>query len=268
MENDADLALKRLSDIADEFSSFISDKDRASETDTRVKLIDRVLKEVCAWPEAELSREDHVHSGYTDYQLKVRRLPYVVVEAKREGVSFVLPSGMASRSPTLDGALVTDRQVKEAVQQVRQYCDDIGIKFAIATNGYSWIVFRAIRDDMPWKKGKARIFPSIEHIRERFVEFWNLLSYEAICSGSLDSEFGRLNTSSRKLDRVIDRLFNAELPLRRNRLNSQLQPLVRYIFEDIAAQGDPDLLRSCYVHTGSLRIVADDLNLGLCSKVT
>lgn len=180
MENPADLALRRLQEIMNEFSVFLAEKGRASEADTRVKMIDRCLKEVCGWPEGELSREDHVESGYTDYQLRIRGQPYVVAEAKREGLSFVLPYGPSSRSLSLDGALMTDERVKEAVQQVRQYCYDLGVKFAIATNGYTWIVFRAIRDDMPWRRGRARVFPSIGYIRDHFVEFWNLLSYRAV----------------------------------------------------------------------------------------
>jgi AAA ATPase domain len=268
MDNPADVALQRLKEIIQEFSSFLSQKGKASEADTRVKLVDRVLKEVCGWPEGNLSREDHVESGYTDYQLSLAGQPYVVVEAKREGVSFVLPHSPAIRSLSLDGTLITDPHVKAAVNQVRQYCDDAGIKFAITTNGYSWIIFRAIRDDIPWRKGRARVFASMNEISEHFVDFWNLLSYQAIsAAGSLESEFGRLTTSSRKLDRVIDRLFNADLPLRRNRLNSQLQPVIKYIFEDIAGQDDPDLLQSCYVHTGSLYIVAEDLNLVITDTI-
>src|SRR5262245_2421601 len=104
MDNPSDVALERLKNIEREFSDFIVAKGKASEADTRVKMIDRVLKEVCSWPEAEISREDHVQSGFTDYQLRVRRQPFCVVEAKREGLSFVLPIGVASRSPTLDGA--------------------------------------------------------------------------------------------------------------------------------------------------------------------
>jgi hypothetical protein len=261
MDYDADLALERLAEIIKEFILFVESKGKASEADTRVKFIDRIIKEVCMWPESEISRENHVESGYTDYQIKVRNTPLVVVEAKREGMSFELPKGLASRSPKLNGAILTVPDVKNAINQVRQYCDDQGIKFAIATNGYTWIIFRAIRDDMPWKEGRARVFPSISYIEEHFVEFWNLLSYQGICEGSLDSEFGRITIASRKLLRVIDKLFNADLPLRRNRLNTQLQPLVKYIFEDIAAQDDLDLLRSCYVHTESLRIVAKDLKI-------
>ncbi|HPJ81897.1 MAG TPA: hypothetical protein PL103_06735, partial [Saccharofermentans sp.] len=267
MDNPSDIAFKNLKEISESFSSFLKQKGRVSESDTRVKLIDRILKEVCLWPESGLSREDHVESGYTDYQLKVRNSQLIVVEAKREGLSFTLPVGAATRSPSLSGALLTDPNVKDAINQVRQYCDDEGIKFAIATNGYAWIIFRAIRDDMSWKQGRARIFPTLEHIQEHFVEFWNLLSYNAICEGSLDSEFGRITTSSRKLERVIDRLFNADIPLQRNRLHYQLQPLVKFIFEDIASQDDIDLLRSCYVHTKSLRVVAEDLDLVITDTI-
>ena len=157
MDDPADIALNHLKDIEREFATFIAEKGKASESDTRVKLIDRVLKEVCSSPSSELSREEHVESGYTDYQLRVRRQPFCIVEAKREGLSFVFTIGAGSRSPTLDGAIVTDPEIRQAINQVRQYCDDIGAKFAIATNGYAWVAFRAIRDDMPWKKGRARV---------------------------------------------------------------------------------------------------------------
>jgi hypothetical protein len=70
MENQADQALQRFRSIIASFSAFLIRKGGASEADTRIKLIDRILKEVCFWPESEISREDHVHSGYTDYQLK------------------------------------------------------------------------------------------------------------------------------------------------------------------------------------------------------
>jgi energy-coupling factor transporter ATP-binding protein EcfA2 len=267
LNNPSDVAFAKLPEIEKSFSDFIASKGRVSETDTRIKLIDRILKEVCFWPESQVSREDHVDSGRTDYQLLVRGAPHLVVEAKREGESFILPLGAAYRSPKLNGILSTSTNVNLAIDQVRKYCDDAGIRFAIATNGYSWIIFRAIRDDMPWKNGRAHIFPSLEYIQEHFIDFWNLLSYDAICTGSLDVEFGRSPASSRNLYRVIDHLFNADLPLQRNRLNFQLQPLVKAVFEDITAQGDIDLLQSCYVHTGSLKVILDDLGIVITDTI-
>jgi hypothetical protein len=268
--NDPDAALETLNQIIGEFAQFVKTRGGASETDTRVKMIDRVLTEILGWPEADISREDHVtlpqeeedKSGYIDYTLALHGHPYVAVEAKKEGVTFTLPHRLQDRRYTLDGALVTDPGVRKAVLQVRRYCDEapVPIKYAIATNGYTWIVFRAVRDDIGWRKGRARVFPSIEYIRDNFTEFWNLLSYARIESGSLQEEFSQVASEPRQMLRVLDRLFNSELPLRRNRLNTAIQPFIGLIFEDIADQDQIEVLQSCYVHTGSLKVVQNDLD--------
>jgi hypothetical protein len=257
--NKPDAALEALERIIQEFANFLKDKGRVSEADTRANLIDKILTQVCCWPEAAISREEHVDRGYIDYSLSVQARRYVSVEAKREGIAFSFPE-TDSRTLKLSGSLLTDKPIAEAINQVRGYCDDGGIRFAIATNGYSWIVFRAIREDVPWREGHARIFPSLEYIRMHFTEFWNLLCYDAILKGSLDTEFGSALRKPRHLYRVLDRLFNADLPLQRNRLHAQLHSLIQTVFEDIADQDPLEILQSCYVHMGSLRIVAQDLN--------
>lgn len=256
---DPDAALAALKRIAEEFTAFLVGKGAVSEADTRANLIDKILTQVCAWPEDAISREEHVDRGYIDYSLVAQKRRYVAVEAKKKGVSFTFPA-TTHKNLKLSGALSTDRAIAEAIGQVRGYCDDAGIRYAIATNGYAWIVFRAIREDIPWREGNARVFPTLEYIESHFTEFWNLLSFDAIQRGSLDEEFGSSVRLPRDLHRVVDRLFNADLPLQRNRLHAQLHPLIQTIFEDIADQDAVEILQSCYVHTGSLRIVAQDLN--------
>src|SRR5437879_1342756 len=254
-----DLALDALKAIIKDFSTFVASRGSVSEADTRVKLIDRVLVQVCGWPEDAIAREQHVESGFVDYSLSVQGRRYVAVEAKREGVAFTFPE-TSSKTLKLSGSVLTDAAIKHAVLEVRGYCDDDGIRYAIATNGYAWIVFRAIREDMPWREGSARIFPTLEYVETHFTDFWNLLSFANIQRGSLDDEFGPSTRIPRKLERVVDRLFNADLPLQRNRLHAQLHPLIQAIFEDIAAQEPVEILQSCYVHAESLKIVAQDLN--------
>ena len=114
---------------------------------------------------------------------------------------------------------------------------------------------------------KRTCFSGLDYILENFTDFWNLLSFEAIQKGSLDEEFGPSERVPRKLDRVIDRLFNSDLPLQRNRLHSQLHPMIVRIFEDIANQDPVEILDSCYVHVGSLKIVAQDLNIVITDAV-
>jgi predicted type IV restriction endonuclease len=156
-----DMALDALRSIIEEFRTFIAGRGSVSESDTRAKLIDRILVQVCGWPENAIAREEHVKSGYIDYSLSVRTRRYIAVEAKKEGVAFAFPETNA-RTLKLNGSLVTNKLIKDALEQVRGYCDDAGIRYAVATNGYAWIIFRAIREDMAWREGNARIFPSPE----------------------------------------------------------------------------------------------------------
>ncbi len=255
-----DEALENLKRISLEFNELVDQRGPTNEADTRAKLIDNILRDVCGWPERDIRREEHVERGYIDYSLYVQQRPYVAVEAKREGQSFILPQSQPHRTLKLSGALLTDPNISEAVRQVRGYCDDAGIRYAVATNGYTWIAFRAIREDMPWRNGNARVFVDLKQIETKFTDFWNLLSHAAILSGSLDEEFGSRSRTPRQLLRVVDKLFNSDLPLQRNRLHAQLHPLIQTVFENIADQDPLEILQSCYVHTESLRIVAHDLN--------
>lgn len=227
---DLDEKLDALRQITAEFADFCALRGAVTEADTRAKVIDRLLREVCGWPESALSREDHVDRGYIDYVLTLQGRRFLSVEAKREGIPFSLPSTDTQRSYKLNGVLTTDAAINGAITQVRGYCDDAGIRYAIATNGYTWIVFRAIREDMPWREGRARVFPSLEYIAENFTEFWNLLGFSSLVAGSLDEEFGSPRRRTRNFHRVVDRLFNADVPLQRNRLHAQLDPVVPYLF--------------------------------------
>jgi hypothetical protein len=262
-----DAAIESLKRIQKEFGDFLDDLGAASESDTRVKLIDRILVEALGWPERAIRREHHVHSGFIDYELFVHNRPFVAVEAKREGKSFVFPHDEKHRSLKLSGALITNSDIRAAIEQVRSYCDEGSIRYAIATNGSAWIVFRAIREDIKWREGTARVFPSLENVISDFTSFWNLLSYGAVTAGRLDAEFGVPHRVPRRLHRVIDRLFNADLPLQRNRLHAQLYPLIRLIFEDIAEQGQAEVLQRCYVHSRSLRVVAEDINTTITDTI-
>lgn len=125
--SEPDLALDVLKAIINEFRTFFASRGSVSEADARVKLIDRILVDVCGWPEGAITREEHVDSGFIDYSLAVQARRYVAVEAKREGVAFTFPE-MPCKTLKLSGAVLTDASIKKAVNQVRNYCDDAGIR--------------------------------------------------------------------------------------------------------------------------------------------
>jgi hypothetical protein len=263
-----DEALVKLTAIEAEFAEFCAAEGNVTEADTRAKVIERILVDVLDWPEANLKRETHVtETGYLDLSLKVNGRRYVVVEAKREGSPFLLPSHGRRRHLKISGSLLTQAEVKAAVEQVRSYCAEEGIRYAIATNGYAWIVFRAMREDMPWREGAAVVFASFQDIAANFTLFWNLLAYQEICRGSLDAEFGSQLRIERQLNRVVDHLWNSDQPLQRNRLHVKLLPLVTAVFEDIADQAQIEILRKCYIHSHSLHIVARELGVVLTDEI-
>ena len=64
---------------------------QANEAATRLKVIDRIIKEVLGWTDDDISPEEHVSEDgkttYADYVLRTANSA-IVVEAKKVGVSF------------------------------------------------------------------------------------------------------------------------------------------------------------------------------------
>ena len=255
-----DESLKKLKKIYSDFSTFCGNRGRVSEADTRVKIIDRVLKEVLEWQEDSIDRETHVAAGFIDYRLSLAGGPVLAVEAKAEGVSFQLPEDSGRRRLSLSGTLKTSKDVWAAIDQVRAYCvSDVPIRFAIATNGYSWIIFEALPTKKSWREGNAVVFYSPKDIETNFVEFWGLLSrISTEKSGSLPREFDG-GFEPRKQYRVLEGLFDKDIPLARNRLHAQVSPIIEAFLGDIAEQDEREILESCYVPSGTVH----DAALGL-----
>ena len=257
-----DEALSNISKIFEDFSEFCSKSGKVSEADTRSKIIDRILVEGLGWDEKDISREGPIVRGYFDYCISHNGRNLFVVEAKREGIPFVIPKTLwTKRKFRLNGAIKTNKEIQEAIEQVQHYCVEVACRYAVATNGYSWIVFRALRDDIPWRKGDCIIFPSAGEIKRNFTDFWNLLAKDSVLSGSLDSSFSKDILRPRNFFRPTQYLRNPDAPLIRNAYHTQLNPFVENIFRDIGEEGQIEILLKCYVYGKSLQIVDQDLKL-------
>jgi len=102
-----DEGLETLRQIAAEFSDFCQRAGSVTEADTRAKVITKILVGVCGWPESSITREEHSSRGYIDYVLRVLGKRAIAVEAKREGIPFIFPTGHHQRSLKISGALLT-----------------------------------------------------------------------------------------------------------------------------------------------------------------
>lgn len=149
--------------------STIDFKNINSEADTRCKIIDKILIDCLGWSENNLTREDKNFVGFTDYILKINDIPYLIIEAKKTGVYFEIPNDYNKRRYKITGIISTIKNLNEAINQIRNYCINTGIRFAVITNGYQYIVFSAFSQGKKWEDVECIIFKSIEDISRIFI---------------------------------------------------------------------------------------------------
>jgi KaiC/GvpD/RAD55 family RecA-like ATPase len=240
LNSDADQALKFLKELAESINYTLS------ESDSRAKVIDPIFKECLGWSENDITREEHVHQGFIDYIFKINDRPIFVLEAKKTGASFIIPLGLRKRRYKIDGSISTDSKIKKAIDQAQNYSTEAGTKYAVVSNGTQFILFESFKHYGKWRDGYCVLFRSIEDVIENFTLFWNILSREAVISGSLKEH---LSEKELPLDfkRPLDYIHNEEATSGKNILAPQLFPIINHVFSDLTDESRLQVLKKCYV---------------------
>jgi hypothetical protein len=239
-ENKSDMAFSKFRELA--HSVFES----LTEADTRAKLIEPLFKECLGWTEENIARETHVHKGFIDYVFSVNGFKKFVLEAKEVGSSFEIPSSMRNRKYRIDGTISTDKRIQAAIEQAQRYCVEKGILFGIVSNGRQYIIFESFKFGDDWRSGRCIVFRSLEDIEKNFVLFWNLLSRNSVVDGSL-KRYVSDETPSIAFQTPLDQVHAKDSPLARNNLSPTLEPILEYVFGDLIADWQLDVLKWCYV---------------------
>lgn len=221
--------------------------DNPNEADTRAKIIDPVLTRSLNWQQEDIFREEYANPGYVDYVLKIGEKNVLIIEAKREGFSFKLPITFGNvRDYTLGGILSKEKNIAETINQARRYCNDKGVRFGAITNGDQFIIFEAQKFGRDWSEANCKVFYNFDDIRRHFMDFWNLLSKDAIESGSLVNGLSKGSKELNFIKPVDEVRFKNELEPR-NELYSYMIPIINHTFREITEAKDIDMLRQCYV---------------------
>lgn len=220
-----------------------------SESDTRVKLIDRVFKECLNWEDKDdIFREENAAPGFVDYVFKIGQKNIFVVESKKQDVSFNLPISYLKyrRKYDVAGILSTDKTLKEVMTQAQIYCNRKGARFGVITNGEQYVIFEAMVPFEDWTNGNCRIFYNLNDIELNFMEFWNLLSKDAVEGGSLEETLSK-KTDELQFERAVDNVkFRNEIQPR-NELHEYMIPIIEFAFKDIIDEDKIEMLKECYV---------------------
>lgn len=221
-----------------------------NEADTRHKIIDQILHGVLGWPVNQTLHESFISPGYADYRLKRSNGDDLIfIEAKKEGIYFNIPQnfniGQSFQYITVQ-TLLTDPNIRSAIEQVRAYCMEEGCSFAGITNGHEWILFKTFETGKNWRNLKALTIKSNKYFSERFTEATNTLGYSAIKEGSLKSALGGITRHNREIFYPKDKIFSYDHEVSSNGYARELRPLANKYFGTIDVS-EPEFMESCYV---------------------
>ncbi|GKW37279.1 hypothetical protein [Pectobacterium carotovorum] len=233
-----------------------------NEANTRFKIIDEIFTNVLKWPKTMISCEDCINdTGYSDYLLKKNEYStYLVVEAKKEGVSFSIPKNYLKDRYSFISmeTLLTDKNILKTVNQVRAYCVEIGCEFACITNGNEWIFFKCFERNKNWKKLKALTIPNLTCFGKNFTSLYNILSYDALKDGSLAKNIGVSKKGKRDLFFPKKTIHAYDEKIDANNYSRFFRPLTSRYFKDLDVN-DSNFMDNCYVEDRSIVQSQEDL---------
>jgi predicted type IV restriction endonuclease len=126
---------------------------------------------------------------------------------------------------------------------VQKYCVDMGIRYAIISNGYQYILFEAFRYGESWKDKKCIVFRSLQDIKNNCSLFYNFLAKENVEAGSLRQLISEESILSSYRKPIEDEgIHNPDVSLVRNYLTPFLQPFIKHIFGPIVEDSQLDIL--------------------------
>jgi hypothetical protein len=223
-------------------------KSEMNESDTRFQIIDKVIKHTFFWPDSNVRTETHTNEGYTDYQLTDKGKTYLVIEAKKEKIRFNFSQyEKVVNNKIKVKLLMKDKNAKKTIEQVKNYCNDIGCNYACITNGHEWAFFRTYIEGKSWLDGDAYIISSLESFIENFNEINNYFTYNKIVKGyAFKKLFDGIEYSSNERYESKLQINGYSEQIDNNHIETQIRGYFDRYFGEIRID-DRELLERCYV---------------------
>jgi hypothetical protein len=224
-----------------------------NEANTRFYYIDQILTQCLGWELADISNEDNYDGKYTDYTLSLFR-SVAILEAKKTGIYFELPSGSKKLIVPLKTVYNSNPDIRAAINQVKGYCHERSVQIAIVSNGWQFIAFIANRNDsVPVLEGNALVIPNLDCFYQNFQEVWNFLSKSGFEENNLLKKLtGNIEVELPK--KLSSTIFQYPGIKDRNPFQTELEIISDLVLEDVIKDKDleKEFLTSCYCTSGAL----------------
>lgn len=238
-------------DVIDEIKKKY-DFTKLNEASTRFHIIDEILEKILKWPKSAISVEEHIEGNFTDYILKsINQKPLLIIESKRTEKYFELPKNLNGNNQfqkiTVD-KLLTDENIKSAMIQVKEYCEDLLCNYAAVTNGEVWIIFKVTpTNQRPWKKSAAFVIKNIDFFKNDYATAINLLGFTNITeNNSLQINIGITKKNYSEVFFPKHKIVAYDTLVNTNKYSSSFSAIARKFLGPIPIH-DSEFMNSCYV---------------------
>lgn len=221
----------------------------ANEATTRLRAINTMLFEVLGWDQRDVDAETHVRAeGYADYVLRYGEVSIGVVEAKRDGETFVLTGAKYTAEPAGFALLSKEsKAAREAILQAAGYAASLGAKYVAITNGHQYIITLAFVSGVPIEHRSVMVFESLDAIAGRFRPFFECLSPAGVRANALAGKLleSRRAPAPTKLSTSIQ---GYPKPADRNIIANEIGWVLSTVWDEANKnESDESFLRRCYV---------------------
>ena len=239
----------RLGALAAQYSTSSRNEDT-----TRIQLIDALLFECLGHPRRSVTTEVHAHPGFADYIISTPgRL--MVIEAKKEAVTFELPTGLTDSPVVALATLRSDPAAAAAIDQVSAYAQSLGIPFAAIANGPQLAVFLGSRaDGVAVADGQALVFRSFDDMLARFRTFWDYLGHDGLAQRRITQVLNMSATHPQPPPKLAESITSYPGFRPRSARETDLKILSAIFIQDIEGNASitDEFLEECYYNSGTL----------------
>lgn len=232
-----------------EKTGIIKGAEGTNEATTRMRAIDTIIFDVLGWDKLKVDTEKYIRAeGFADYAFEIAGHINLIVEAKREQKTFLLPVRKYSEKPFGFGLLAEEcKEAYDAMVQAAGYATNQGSRYIAISNGHQWLLTLSYVHNQPIDERLVYVFESVDAIKERFQVFWNCFSYNAIYSNipAIELSESRKNPAPAKLSSTIP---GYPLPIDRNYLKNELSYVLSIVWDELNSNDtSKDFLEKCYI---------------------
>lgn len=223
-----------------------------NEADTRFKIVDEILEKILNWPKEPTCCEVFINGSRADYVLYNKsKTPLLIIETKKASKYFELPRNLNSSNNYQKISvekLLTDRNIKDAILQVKEYCEDLGCNYAGITNGFTWIFFQvSMVNNISWKKLPAFVINNLDFFEKEYIQAYNFLGYTNLLqNSSLKKHVGVSRNLYTEIFYPKNGITAYDSPVNSNFYAGILNNISRRYLGNISFD-DKEFIESCYV---------------------